>query len=138
MQQLKDNILTALRSEGLTVRSLEMKAGLSQSFISNFLHDRSKNPGIDAVIKIAEALGVTVDELLGRGFEHKTYDLDIARKDIFWEVVDHVLKATKARPNNRLNLEKLYDAMYEIYTFSLKDGKFDKEFADWFIKSRLY
>jgi transcriptional regulator with XRE-family HTH domain len=138
MRQLKDNILAAIRNKGLTVRSLETKAGLRQSFISNFLHDRSKNPGIDAITKIAETLGVTVDELLGKGLERKTYNVDIVRKDIFWDVVEHLLKAVKTKPNNRLTLEKFFDAVYEIYTFSLKDDKFDKEFANWFIKSRLY
>lgn len=137
IQQLRDNLLFIIRNKGFSIRDLEIKAGLNQSFVSNFLHDRSKNPGIDSIIKIAEALGVTVDELLGKKVTNKNYDSVIKRNDIFSQSAKHILRFIENKPNNSFTPDKIFDAIYEVYTFSLKDGKFDKEFADWFINSRL-
>jgi len=136
--QLKQNIITIIKQKGLSVRRLERDAGLHKNFISNFLYDKSKNPGIESIIKIASVLGVSIDELIGRTPGSKTYDLDIARKDIFLDVVNYLLRGYETRQNDKLKLEKFFNAIYEIYMFSLKKDSFDKEFADWFINCQLH
>src|SRR3990170_7084578 len=131
--QLKQNIVAIAKQKGLSIRKLERDAGLHTNFISNFLHDKSKNPGIESIIKIASVLGVSIDELISGESRNKTYDLVLTRKDIFLEAVNYLLKAYETKQNDKLKLEKFFSAIYEVYMFSLKKDSFDKEFADWFI-----
>jgi transcriptional regulator with XRE-family HTH domain len=132
---LKENILSLTKQKGLSIRRLEREAGLHLNFVSNLLADKSKNPGIESIIKIAEVLNVSIDELIGKEPEHKTYDLTITRKDIFSEVVNYLLTAIHGKKN--FTLEKFSHAICEVYKFSLKKESFDKEFADWFINCQL-
>ena len=135
--QLKQNIVNIVKQKGLSIRKLERDAGLHKNFISNFLHDKSKNPGIDSIIKIASVLNVSIDELIGKELEHKIHDLAITRKDIFFDAVNYLLAAIQTRKNTTFKLEKFFNAVHEIYVFSLKKDTFDKEFADWFINCQL-
>lgn len=56
-----DNIKALCDEQGLTVMALEQKAGLSNGAIGRW---RTYNPGAIYLKKAADALGVTVDELL--------------------------------------------------------------------------
>jgi transcriptional regulator with XRE-family HTH domain len=131
--QLKQNIVALAKQKNLSIRGLERGARLHKNFISNFLYDKSKNPGIDSIIKIAEVLDVSIDELIGKELEHKTYDFPIIRKDIFFDTLDYLLKTMQTKQNCTFKLDNFFNAVYEIYIFSLKKDSFDKEFADWFI-----
>lgn len=134
---LKQNIVNIVKQKGLSIRKLERDAGLHKNYISNFLHNKSKNPGIDSIIKIAEVLDVTIDQLIGKESEQKIYNLVIARKELFFEVMDYLLISVRNKKNNDLALERFFHAIHEIYTFSLKKNGFDKEFADWYINCQL-
>ena len=118
--QLKENIVNIVKQKGLSIRKLEREAGLHKNFISNFLHDKSRNPGIDSIIKIASVLNVSIDELIGKELEHKIHDLAITRKDIFFDIVNYLLAAIQTRKNTTFKLEKFFNAVHEIYVFSLK------------------
>lgn len=134
---LKQNIVTIVKQKGLSIRKLERDAGLHKNFISNFLHDKSKNPGIDSIIRIAEVLNVSIDKLIGRESANKIHDLTVIRKDIFSDVVSYLVTAILAKREDQLKLEVFFNVVYEIYIFSLKKDIFDKEFADWFINNQL-
>jgi transcriptional regulator with XRE-family HTH domain len=135
--QLRQNILAIAKQQGSSLRRLERDAGLHKKFISNFLYDKSKNPGIDSVLKIAEVLNVSIDELIGREVKNKIYDLAITRKDIFFDVVNYMLTTIQDKQNNTIKLNKFFNAIHEIYEFSLKKDAFDKDFANWFINCQL-
>ncbi len=136
--QLKQNIVAIVKQKGLSIRKVERDAGLHKNFINNFLYSKSNNPGIDSVIKIAEVLDVSIDKLIGKESEHKTYDLAITRKDILLEVVNYLSTVIQTKQTDKFKFEKFFNAVYEIYAFSLKKDAFDKEFADWFISGYLW
>lgn len=135
--QLRQNILNILKKKGLAINKLEKDAGLHKNFISNFLYAKERNPRVDSVAKIATALGVGIDELIGKGDGDKDYDLAISRLDIFFTILNYLPNAMQGKKDDKLILEKIFKAIYEIYFFSLKKGSFDKEFADWFINCQL-
>jgi transcriptional regulator with XRE-family HTH domain len=56
--------LDDLKLKGWKQREISAKAGISISFISNL--QNGDTCGIDTVIKLAEAFGVSTDEVLGR------------------------------------------------------------------------
>ncbi len=53
------------RAKGWTQMDLAKKSDLTQAFISQLEAGLQKNPGVASLLRIAKALGVTLEELLG-------------------------------------------------------------------------
>lgn len=65
------------KHEGMTVRSLSLAAGLSDSALHKFMTGKTKSLTTDNLEKIAEALGLSVRELWwGNGDGKVTYIFD--------------------------------------------------------------
>jgi len=137
--QLKQNIVDLVKQKGWSVSKLEKNAGLTKNYLSNLLRDKSRNPGIDAIAKIAAALQISIDELFGNESKHeyKIHDLVITRKDIFSEVINYLLTSIHAHKKKEIEFDRFVAALYEIYVFSLKEGMINKRFADWYISNQL-
>ena len=58
------NIQYTLAKKGIKAYKMAKEVGISQGYIYDILNGKNKNPGIYTVKKIADYLGVTVDELL--------------------------------------------------------------------------
>lgn len=135
--QLKQNILKATKEKGWSLRKLERDAGLHKNFINNFLYNRSKNPGIDSIIKIANALNASIDELIGRESKYAPYGLEINNKEMLSKVTNYLLQAIQNQQNIKIQWEQFFHAIHQIYNYSLKKNTFDQDFADWFVSSQL-
>lgn len=59
-----DNISFMLKEFGKKIGELEIEAGVSPGYISRTTKDESGKPGIDFIIKVADALNTSVDTLL--------------------------------------------------------------------------
>lgn len=59
-----DNISFKLKETGKKIGELETEAGVSTGYISRTSKDGNTKPGIDFVINVAEALGISVDTLI--------------------------------------------------------------------------
>lgn len=137
LPQLKQNIVTIAKQKGWKLANLQKKSGLRVNCINNIIYGRSNNPGIESIIKIADTLGVSVDELLGKTPKLNTHDLLISRKDIFAEAINYLLVATNNKPTI-YKYEDFFKAVYDLYDYSIKKGSFDKEFAEWFVRNQFY
>lgn len=42
------------------------KTGISKSTLTNFYYERTENPELQTIVKVADFLNVSVDELIGR------------------------------------------------------------------------
>ena len=60
---------------GLTLPDLAIKAGVSKAFLWEIESGKSRRPGAEVLFKIAEALGVTIAQLMGRPAEREVQDL---------------------------------------------------------------
>jgi len=67
---LGDNIKRLMEQRELSQFRLSLAAEVPQSRISNILSGRVKNPRVVTVVRLAKALGVTVDELLSNSDDH--------------------------------------------------------------------
>ncbi len=65
MSKFKDNLKVFRLDRKMTQEKLSQKAGLTPEWISHFETGRRK-PSMDNLIKLANALNVTLDELTGR------------------------------------------------------------------------
>lgn len=53
------------RRQGLTTQQLADKAGVSPGTVSNLENAKTRRVSVEVLVKLSEALGCTVDELLG-------------------------------------------------------------------------
>jgi len=59
----RENLKSELEYSGMLVKELEAKSGVKKSSLDNYLNSREQLPTIDKAVKIAEALGVSVEYL---------------------------------------------------------------------------
>jgi transcriptional regulator with XRE-family HTH domain len=60
----KENVKSELQYSGIMVKELAVATGISKHTLDNYLNVRSCAPSADAAVKIANALGVTVEYLV--------------------------------------------------------------------------
>lgn len=58
-----DNLVDLLKDANMTQRELADAAGLSESTVSCYIH-KQKIPGLKAIINIADALDLYIDDLI--------------------------------------------------------------------------
>ena len=62
---ITNNILKIRTEKGMTQAQLAERLNVQQSMIS-MIENEERNPSVDVLLKLAAALGVTVDELIGK------------------------------------------------------------------------
>jgi len=60
----KENLKSELTYQDMLVKELAAKTGISRHTLDNYLNVRGRIPTADAAVKIAQALGVTVEYLI--------------------------------------------------------------------------
>ncbi|MCF0125878.1 MAG: helix-turn-helix transcriptional regulator [Treponema sp.] len=76
----KENLKDELSYQGIPVKELSSLTGISQGSLSNYLKENSSTPSADVAVKIATALGVSVEFLVtghNSNIKIKDYPLDI-------------------------------------------------------------
>jgi len=63
-KRMLENISFLLKEKGKKIGELETEAGVSVGYISRTSKDENAKPGIDFILKVAEALNISVDMLL--------------------------------------------------------------------------
>jgi len=141
---LKKKILEHANKHRHSIRDLEHQAGLQSNAIRNILSDRSKNPTIDTVLKIANILECSVDELLGRegfiqmpntaGKFDTNFDLSL-----FQSICNYVMQFIEINNLGQLSLSDVIYCVEEIYKYCLntKSKIFDQNFDQWFLEQKL-
>lgn len=66
----KENLKRALGYSGILVKELASRSGVNRRTIDNYLNTHNSMPSADVAVRIAEALGVTVEYLI-TGHEQK-------------------------------------------------------------------
>jgi transcriptional regulator with XRE-family HTH domain len=60
----KENLKSELAYSGILVKELAVKSGVNKYSIDNYLNKRGQTPSVEAAVKIAQALGVSVEYLV--------------------------------------------------------------------------
>ena len=64
MSHVSENLKEAMENAGLTVSELSYDARVPYQRVYYILNNKTPNPRVETLKKIADALGVTVDQLL--------------------------------------------------------------------------
>lgn len=64
MLNLSENLKKAIEDRQTTISELSFDSRVTYPRISGILTGKTKNPRIETVAKLADALGITVDDLL--------------------------------------------------------------------------
>lgn len=62
--RISDNLLKIIKEKNIKVHDLAKQSQVHHSAIYRILKEENKNPGVYTVKKIADYLGLTIDELL--------------------------------------------------------------------------
>lgn len=135
-QQLPKRLNDMMKTQGLSIRELERRAGLKKSVVHNIIAGKSKTPTIRTLMAICDVLGCSVESITS-GREDK---VPVAKQGLPFDgalLVDCVEAARDIFET--LNLEpdasKAFEAIQEIYLYGLKKPTpgVDRDFARWFI-----
>ena len=133
---LRQNIVQLAKEKNYTYRGLEKMAGLHKNFLSGLLAKDNSHPRIDQIIKLADALEVSIDELIGRSKDVVKDNIIIHNKSLLVEVIDFLAKSITLS-NGDVKLDLFLSSITELYLYSLKKGSFDKDFSEWFVENNL-
>ena len=60
----RNNFRVILAKKRKTVADLSKDTGISKTTLTNLYYERTKNPDSQTLLKLSNALGVTIDEIL--------------------------------------------------------------------------
>lgn len=63
--EMNNNLRVILAKQRKTVADAHHATGLSKATVTNIYYERANNPELQTLLKIAEYLDVSIDELLG-------------------------------------------------------------------------
>lgn len=61
---MRNNFRVILAKKRKTVADLSKNTGISKTTLTNLYYERTKNPDSQTLLKLSNALGVTIDEIL--------------------------------------------------------------------------
>ncbi len=136
MSSLSKKIKELLNEQNISASALEKKASIGSSSLQNILQGRVKNPSIDIIKSIANALGYTVSELLEETSESDRFINLFKEKNWNQKLYLNILKnIVDIYENNSLKVTKLniLETVESIYDYCIQYNKPlpDKEFIEW-------
>ena len=144
MKIIKNKLQEHFDNNQINLSSFEQNAGFKRGVISNILFDKSKNPTIETIVKIADALDCSIDELLDREeyfrkyIKHHRSEM-IYNKELFNAIFKTINQYIEDQQLNKVALGDVFYVAEEIYEYSMTttDGNLDKKFASWFLKNQF-
>ena len=111
----KENLKSELTYSGMLVKELATLSKVNKRTIDNYLKNNNSMPLADAAVRIASALGVTVEYLItGNKHEHNPY-LPVPSAHVILEYLDTLNKRDKKIVYN------LIKSLKEMEDFEKKD-----------------
>lgn len=108
----KENLKSELEYQGMLIKELAAKCGISRNTVNNYLTGHNSLPTADTAVKIAEALGVSVEYLVNGSESVKSSSIPVSPKyrkiiddlssldDLDLEAVENLVFTLKKRHQN--------------------------------------
>lgn len=139
MEINKNKINNYLQFNSLSIRNLEKQAGLTRDAIFNILHNRSKNPTIDTLVKIAKTINCTIEELINFDpidlpkQQDNDVDTSVSYNSLLFANVVSFVDAKLDKDS--ITLQDFLRIISSIYRYSHQNNNksLDSSFGDWII-----
>ncbi len=110
IMSFKDNLRAELEYQGIQLKELSAKCGISKNTLGNYLTGHNSSPSIENGVKIANALGVSAEYLVTGTISDKTSVSSLPAKyrsiiETLYNLDDNDLDAVKALV---ISLQKRY------------------------------
>lgn len=85
----KDNLKSELEYQGIHLKELLAKCGISKNTLGNYITGHNSVPSAESAVKIAQALGVTVEYLVTGSKQselknQQTQNFSMQEKNLLW------------------------------------------------------
>lgn len=144
MTILKFRLQDYIDKNKINLTKFEQDAGLKRNILYNILSEKSKNPSLENILKIADALDCSIDELFGREKYFKKYIKNHRseikyNKKLFESILDTINQFILKNPINEVSLGDVFYIIEEVYEYSIKSnhGIIDNKFAIWMLENQL-
>jgi len=136
-QVLKRNLESIIKQKCLNITELERKAGLKKNNIYNITRGLSKNPSVETIQRIADALGITLKELYKEDFSEEKYENNFLNHDHL-KLLDKVVSTVVEEVINldlRITENRLINVVIEVFRYQKQEPKeqIDKKFINWML-----
>lgn len=142
MNHLQRQLKKKLEEAQINASELERRASLPLSAARRILLGNTKNPTLETLLAIANALGCTIDELVREEdashpfIKHESSLLNF-EKELFLQLMDSVkgYLHNSANAQNAVSFNDFMTCLWEMYEFFLThpDRKVDKHFTTWYM-----
>ena len=135
---LKDNIARKMREqgEGFRCSDLSRRTNIHHDTLLQILKGNTKNPNVQTIAKVAQALNSSIDELMGLPPKDFSYNTKIDNISLFYESVSFVLKKIKSCSGD-VYFAGFLKSVFDIYYYSKEQGQIDVKFAEWCVDTHL-
>ena len=137
MDKIKERIEYLLKTQFLTIKDLEIKAGLNEKTVWYFLRGKTQAPKIDTLVAISKALNCSLDELVF-GKKDKIELESTKSIGLFQDSFNHVMEFLKVN-NVFLCADDVLNIVLELYSYCVKEEseKVDEKFADYLLRKNF-
>ena len=134
---LKLKILTFVLSNNLSISVFEKKFNFKRNAIQSITSEKIQNPTLDTLVRLADSLECSIDELIGR--EKFIYEGEELKIELMTSILDSILKFLKEHKCTTLTTAKFYKAFETIYDYCIQNKltENDKNFTEWCLKNFL-
>ena len=100
----KENLKSELEYQGMMVKELAYKSGINKQTIDNYLSTHNSVPNAELAVKIAQALGTSVEYLITGKTQDKSQKIENPK---VMELTDCFKKLSEEKQNALLQIAKL-------------------------------
>jgi DNA-binding Xre family transcriptional regulator len=134
---IKENILKHMNQKNLTLTNLSQKAGIGMATLQNIVYDRSKNPTIQVMIALANALNCSLYDLIETPMEKNIF-VTHWNQTLYGSCVQCILNHL-SNAGKDLSYGDLHFLVKQAYTFSVESecDTADDRFCKWIVRKKL-
>ncbi len=107
----RENLKSELTYQGMLVKELAEKTGISKRTLDNYLREKGSIPPVDAAVKIARALNVTVEYLAAEGEEKSNSNGEKNQIELFRKYFESLKKLDGLSDNKKKIIIQLIQEM---------------------------
>lgn len=134
MSVIAQNISHFLSKHNMPITHLEKKARLKRNSIHSIISGRVKNPRIDTLVAIADALDCSIYELINEIPSKHPLNSQIQDFDLLASSFE-LLVQTLRKSNLNISYDSFANLLLETYVYSFEDSDAgaDENFVNWLV-----